>query len=99
MMSLTLMDEYQNPFWCVSTPVCMALNSKEPSNDYEGQHFLIKYQDAEGKVNQPHMTHTSEDRLPLSRAELGLLVFLDHVIGNIVYVLYIFTFYIITHNL
>ncbi|XP_023839887.1 F-box only protein 15-like [Salvelinus sp. IW2-2015] len=50
MMSLTLMDEYQNPFWCVSTPVSMALNSKEPSNDYEGQHFLIKYQDAEGKV-------------------------------------------------
>uniref|UniRef100_A0A4W5M4Y9 F-box domain-containing protein n=1 Tax=Hucho hucho TaxID=62062 RepID=A0A4W5M4Y9_9TELE len=51
MMSLTLMDEYQNPFWCVSTPVSMALNNKESfSNDYEGQNFLIKYQDAEGKV-------------------------------------------------
>ncbi|XP_071219300.1 F-box only protein 15-like [Salvelinus alpinus] len=51
MMSLTLMDEYQNPFWCVSTLVSMMLNNKEPfSDDYEGQHFLIKYQDMTQRV-------------------------------------------------
>lgn len=51
MMSLTLLEESQIPFWCVSTPVSMVLANEEPfSYDYQGQHFLIKYQDAEGKV-------------------------------------------------
>nr|XP_023855259.1 F-box only protein 15 isoform X2 [Salvelinus alpinus] len=53
MMSLTLLDESQIPFWCVSTPVSMVLANEEPFSydyDYQGQHFLIKYQDAEGKV-------------------------------------------------
>ncbi|XP_031652331.1 F-box only protein 15 isoform X2 [Oncorhynchus kisutch] len=51
MMSLTLLDESQIPFWCVSTPVSMVLANEEPfSYDYQGQHFLIKYKDAEGKV-------------------------------------------------
>uniref|UniRef100_A0A8C7PF04 F-box domain-containing protein n=1 Tax=Oncorhynchus mykiss TaxID=8022 RepID=A0A8C7PF04_ONCMY len=50
MMSLTLLDESQIPFWCVSTPVSMVLANEEPfSYDYQGQHFLIKYKDAEGK--------------------------------------------------
>ncbi|KAM6977648.1 F-box only protein 15 [Aplochiton taeniatus] len=52
MTSLTLLDEYQNPFWCVSSPVCMVFADDNPvSYDYEGEHFLIKYQDAEGRLH------------------------------------------------
>ncbi|KAL0965413.1 hypothetical protein UPYG_G00280970 [Umbra pygmaea] len=49
-MNLTLLDEYQNTFWCVSTPVSMTLNCKGPFSLYQGQQFIIRYQDAEGKV-------------------------------------------------
>ncbi|XP_010883980.2 F-box only protein 15 isoform X2 [Esox lucius] len=50
-MSLTLLDESQEPFWCVSTPVSMVVANEETvSYDYQGQHFLITYQDVEGKV-------------------------------------------------
>ncbi|XP_067108177.1 F-box only protein 15 [Osmerus mordax] len=50
-MSLTLLDEAHKPFWCVSTPVSLApSNKKQVSYDYEGNHFLIQYQEAEGKV-------------------------------------------------
>ena len=50
-MSLTLLDESHKPFWCVSTPVSLAPSNKQlVSYDYEGNHFLIQYQEAEGKV-------------------------------------------------
>ncbi|XP_067106885.1 F-box only protein 15-like isoform X1 [Osmerus mordax] len=50
-MSLTLLDESQNPIWCVSTPVSMVLScGKRMSRHYKGDHFLIRYQELEGKV-------------------------------------------------
>ncbi|KAM9437705.1 F-box only protein 15-like [Salvelinus alpinus] len=65
MMSLTLMDEYQNPFWCVSTLVSMMLNNKEPfSDDYEGQHFLIKYQDMTQRASIVGVAGKAETVLP-----------------------------------
>ncbi|MBN3295232.1 FBX15 protein, partial [Amia calva] len=51
LMSLTLLDETQNPFWCVSTPVAMQLSAKESTCfDYVGENYVIYYQDSEGKV-------------------------------------------------
>ncbi|XP_064189202.1 F-box only protein 15 isoform X1 [Anguilla rostrata] len=51
MMTLTVLDEAQNPFWCVSTPVTMMLSKQESSSyDYEGERFFMKHQDSEGKI-------------------------------------------------
>ncbi|XP_029313767.1 F-box only protein 15 isoform X2 [Cottoperca gobio] len=49
-MSLTLLDEFKNPFWCVGSPVAMALQTTPVSYDYDGEHFLIHYQDSDGRV-------------------------------------------------
>lgn len=51
MMTLTVLEEAQRPFWCVSSPVKI-----QPSKyrfvdlDYEGEQFLLFYEDAEGRV-------------------------------------------------
>ncbi|KPP76778.1 hypothetical protein Z043_103849 [Scleropages formosus] len=51
MMSLTLLDDAQTPFWCVSSPVSMTVCRPEwVSYDYDGDHYYTRYQDAEGKV-------------------------------------------------
>ena len=50
-MSLTLLDQSQNPMWCVCTPVSMVLScGKRMSRHYKGDRFLIRYQELEGKV-------------------------------------------------
>ncbi|KAJ8413442.1 hypothetical protein AAFF_G00094380 [Aldrovandia affinis] len=51
MMTMTVLDEAQNPFWCVSTPVTMLLSKLGSSSyDYEGENYLIKHQGSEGRV-------------------------------------------------
>lgn len=49
-MSLTLLDEFKKPFWCVSSPVSMKPVKMPTSYDYDGEHFLIHYQDPDGQV-------------------------------------------------
>ncbi|XP_030004191.1 F-box only protein 15-like [Sphaeramia orbicularis] len=49
-MSLTLLDEFQTPFWCVSAPVSTTVAKKCLSFDYSGKHFLIEYRDEDGHV-------------------------------------------------
>ncbi|XP_022056616.2 F-box only protein 15-like [Acanthochromis polyacanthus] len=49
-MTLTLLDEFQTPFWCVSSPVSIQAAKKSPSSDYSDDHFLMDYYDSEGKV-------------------------------------------------
>ncbi|XP_053198728.1 F-box only protein 15 [Scomber japonicus] len=49
-MSLTLLDESKKPFWCVSSPVSMKPVKMPTSYDYDGEHFLIHYQDSDGQV-------------------------------------------------
>ncbi|XP_071341450.1 F-box only protein 15 [Trachinotus anak] len=49
-MSLTLLDEFRKPFWCVSSPVSMELDKTSMSYDYDGEHFLIHYLDSDGQV-------------------------------------------------
>ncbi|KAJ8376593.1 hypothetical protein SKAU_G00071730 [Synaphobranchus kaupii] len=51
MMTLTVLDEAQNPFCCVSTPITMTLSKKESlSYDYQGERFFMWHQDSEVKV-------------------------------------------------
>ncbi|XP_041636338.1 F-box only protein 15-like [Cheilinus undulatus] len=49
-MTLTLLDEFQKPFWCVSSPCWITMAKTTQSLDYSGDHFQMEYQDEEGKV-------------------------------------------------
>ncbi|KAE8281195.1 F-box only protein 15 [Larimichthys crocea] len=49
-ISLTLLDEIQKPFWCVSSPIRVTMVKKTPSSDYSGEHFAMDYQNPEGQV-------------------------------------------------
>lgn len=51
MMTLTVLDEGQRPFWCVSSPVKMQSKKYRLVDlDYEGEQLLLFYMDADGKV-------------------------------------------------
>ncbi|KAM4689162.1 F-box only protein 15 [Discoglossus pictus] len=50
-MDITLLDETETPFWCVSAPVHMHLSKlSESLYDFMGQNYYLKYQDSVGKV-------------------------------------------------
>ncbi|XP_061522781.1 F-box only protein 15 isoform X1 [Phycodurus eques] len=49
-MTLTLLDEFNKPFWCVSTPVVMKHLEMPCSLFYSAEHFLMHYRDSEGQV-------------------------------------------------
>uniref|UniRef100_A0A3B4FYB2 F-box domain-containing protein n=1 Tax=Pundamilia nyererei TaxID=303518 RepID=A0A3B4FYB2_9CICH len=49
-MTLTLLDEFQKPFWCVSTPVTISVVKKSQSLGYSGTNFLMVYRSSEGQV-------------------------------------------------
>ncbi|KAM7369974.1 hypothetical protein PAMP_011261 [Pampus punctatissimus] len=49
-MSLTLLDEFKKPFWCVSSPVSIKPEKMPTSYDYDGEDFLIHYQDLDGQL-------------------------------------------------
>ncbi|XP_073732250.1 F-box only protein 15 isoform X2 [Misgurnus anguillicaudatus] len=51
LMTLTVLDEGQCPFWCVSSPVRIhACKHKAVDLDYEGEQLLLIYEDEEGKI-------------------------------------------------
>ncbi|XP_051554324.1 F-box only protein 15 [Myxocyprinus asiaticus] len=51
MMTLTVLDEGERPFWCVSSPVKMANKYQNVlALGCEGEQFYIFYEDVEGKV-------------------------------------------------
>ncbi|XP_067309991.1 F-box only protein 15 [Pseudorasbora parva] len=50
MMTLTILDEAQRPFWCVSSPVKMSNKLRVVDLEYEGEQYVILYEDMEGKV-------------------------------------------------
>lgn len=49
-MSVTLLDEFTEPFWCVCSPVSMSPEKTPVSYDYNGERFLIRYEDSDGQV-------------------------------------------------
>ncbi|XP_039533329.1 F-box only protein 15 [Pimephales promelas] len=50
MMTLTVLDEAQRPFWCVGSPVKMSNKLRVVDLEYAGEQFVIKYEDVDGKV-------------------------------------------------
>ncbi len=50
MMTLTVLDEAQRPFWCVSSTVKLYKRERVLDLEYEGEQFIVLYGDAEGKV-------------------------------------------------
>lgn len=48
-MSLTLLDEFKNPFWCVSSPVSVTPDDAA-TFDYGGERSRIHYQDSDGQL-------------------------------------------------
>ncbi|KAM4570221.1 F-box only protein 15-like [Odontesthes bonariensis] len=49
-MTLTLLDEFQKPFWCVSAPIYITMTKTSLSFDYKGDHFLMQYGNPDGEV-------------------------------------------------
>lgn len=49
-MSLTLLDEFRKPFWCISSPVFLKPENVSASYDYDGDHFQIHYSHPDGLV-------------------------------------------------
>lgn len=49
-LTVTLLEEFQKPFWCVSAPVCLRMAPGGPPCDYSGEHFLLEQCEAEGEV-------------------------------------------------
>lgn len=49
-MTLTLLQEFQKPLWCISAPICLRMAPVSPSCDYSGEHFLMERRDAGCKV-------------------------------------------------
>ncbi|KAM5219320.1 F-box only protein 15 isoform 6-T6 [Hipposideros larvatus] len=51
-MDMTLLDEYGEPFWCFSSPVCMR-SSPRPSDSphFLGQTYHVDYMDSAGKAH------------------------------------------------
>ncbi|KAK1785847.1 hypothetical protein P4O66_003218 [Electrophorus voltai] len=51
MMTLTILDEAQRPFWCVSSPVTLLLvRCPLMEESYSSEQFLMRYCDAKGEV-------------------------------------------------
>ncbi|XP_069476810.1 F-box only protein 15 isoform X2 [Ambystoma mexicanum] len=52
MMDVTLLDETEKPFWCVSAPVNIQTYTMPDSlYDFLGEHYVLNYKDLEGKVH------------------------------------------------
>ncbi len=49
-MTLTLLDEFQKPFWCISSPILIKRAIKTLRFDYDGEYFLMVHQTSEGRV-------------------------------------------------
>ncbi|XP_038563964.1 F-box only protein 15-like isoform X4 [Micropterus salmoides] len=49
-LSLTLLDEFRKPFWCLSSPIWVRMAKHTLSFDYDGEPFLMDHQDSDGKV-------------------------------------------------
>lgn len=71
MMTLTVLDEAQRPFWCVSSTVKMYSRQIVLDWEFEGEQFIILYEDAEGKVNHTTFGAISYN-IPSSQSEKAL---------------------------
>lgn len=60
-LTLTLLDDFQRPFWCVSSPVCIRMAGRGSHlSVYSGEHFRLEHCDSEGKVEMRLVWLTEE---------------------------------------
>lgn len=71
-MTLTLLDEFQKPFWCVCSPVTITRSRRSLSLDYSGEHFLVDYQHPEGQVKMKLVWLQEEEQFLL----IGLTLYI-----------------------
>uniref|UniRef100_A0A8C6WUJ1 F-box domain-containing protein n=1 Tax=Neogobius melanostomus TaxID=47308 RepID=A0A8C6WUJ1_9GOBI len=72
-MTLTLLDEFNLPVWCVSSAVCLkADESGYTDYNYEGDYFLIHYTDEDGQV-KINLVHDGEQQI---HTVVGLVVYI-----------------------
>ncbi|XP_060920723.1 F-box only protein 15 [Labrus mixtus] len=74
-MNLTLLDEFKKPFWCVSSSVSMQPQKMPVSYDYNGEHFLIHYQDSDGQVKMTLVWMEEDKRMLLINLVVCVTVF------------------------
>ncbi|KAM9328415.1 F-box only protein 15-like [Pholidichthys leucotaenia] len=73
-MTLTLLDEFQKPFWCVSSPVTIS-RSKMQSMDYGGDDFQMEYHDSDGQVKMRLVWLKEQGQFFLTSLMLYMTVF------------------------
>nr|XP_014340882.1 PREDICTED: F-box only protein 15 isoform X2 [Latimeria chalumnae] len=50
-LDVTVLDEAEKPFWCISSPVSMQAVVKQSAlYDYMGQSYMVSYSDTDGKI-------------------------------------------------
>uniref|UniRef100_A0A3Q1BZZ3 F-box domain-containing protein n=1 Tax=Amphiprion ocellaris TaxID=80972 RepID=A0A3Q1BZZ3_AMPOC len=74
-MTLTLLDEFQKPFWCVSSPISIRVAKKSLSSDYSDDHFLMDYHGPEGQVKMVLVWLKEQNQFFLIRLSLFVAVF------------------------
>ncbi|XP_054621516.1 uncharacterized protein fbxo15 isoform X2 [Dunckerocampus dactyliophorus] len=86
-MTLTLLDEFNKPFWCISSPVSMKYQERPCSLFYAAEQFVIHYQDLDGQVmmnivqpQQCHQGQATEDvcNTPQENGLKGALLFSEN---------------------
>ncbi|TNN27825.1 F-box only protein 15 [Liparis tanakae] len=69
-LTLTLLDDFQKPFWVVSSAVFVVAAVRPLSPDYGGDHFLLHFQDAEGQLRMELVRLTEQRQFMV----IGLVV-------------------------
>ncbi|XP_072234364.1 F-box only protein 15 [Leuresthes tenuis] len=70
-MSLTLLDEFRKPFKCVTSPVSLKREETAVSYDYDGEHYLVHYQDSGLQVKMQLVSMKEQKRFIL----VGLVLY------------------------
>uniref|UniRef100_A0A3Q2E536 F-box domain-containing protein n=1 Tax=Cyprinodon variegatus TaxID=28743 RepID=A0A3Q2E536_CYPVA len=65
-MSLTLLDEFRQPFSCVASPVSVELEKAAVSYDYDGEHYLIRYESSDIQVKMQLVKTKKKKQLVIS---------------------------------
>ncbi|XP_061569498.1 F-box only protein 15 isoform X2 [Cololabis saira] len=72
-MSLTLLDEFRKPFRCATSPVSMELDDTSVCYDYDGDQYMIHYQDSGIQVKMQLVQLKDQKQVIL----ISLVVFLS----------------------
>lgn len=77
-MSVTLLDEFRKPFWCVSSLVSMRPQKSSVCYDRDGERFLIHHRDSDGQVKM-ELVRMEEQQRQVFLVNLVVCVTVDKV--------------------